>query len=166
MAERFEIVAAPEDKGARLDRFLSDRMGVTRSTVERLLSEGAVTVLGGDAVLLLGEDDVLEDLKVLEGVVAVHVVAGHDRVDDGDVGITLDQTVQGVQLAGNGQALLAVDGALVRIVGYVCLVAGNGAQGSGQKQAGQNDGKNPFHGNILFSDKVKSSAGLLVCATL
>ena len=50
MAERFEIVAAPEDKGARLDRFLSDRMGVTRSTVERLLSEGVVTVLGGDAV--------------------------------------------------------------------------------------------------------------------
>ena len=50
MAERFEIVATPEDKGTRLDRFLSDRMGVTRSAVERLLSEGAVTVLGGDAV--------------------------------------------------------------------------------------------------------------------
>ncbi len=50
MAERFEVTVPAEQKGERLDRFLSAQMDVTRSAVERLLSEGAVSVLGGDAV--------------------------------------------------------------------------------------------------------------------
>ena len=50
MAERVEITVAPEQKGDRLDRFLSVQMDVTRSAVERLLSEGAICVTGGEAV--------------------------------------------------------------------------------------------------------------------
>ncbi len=50
MAERFEMAVSPQCKGERLDRFLTEQMGVTRSAVERLLTEGAVTVVGGDAV--------------------------------------------------------------------------------------------------------------------
>ena len=50
MAERIEITVAPEHKGDRLDRFLSVQMDVTRSAVERLLSEGAICVTGGEAV--------------------------------------------------------------------------------------------------------------------
>ena len=49
MAERFEIIAPPEMAGARLDRFLADHLDVTRSAVERLLEEGAITVIGGQA---------------------------------------------------------------------------------------------------------------------
>lgn len=50
MAERFEITVSSQHKGERLDRYLSEQMCVTRSAVERLLSQAAVTVLGGDAV--------------------------------------------------------------------------------------------------------------------
>jgi 23S rRNA pseudouridine1911/1915/1917 synthase len=50
MAERVEIVVSPEYKGERLDRFLSAQMDVTRSAVERLLTEGAISVVGGEAV--------------------------------------------------------------------------------------------------------------------
>lgn len=50
MARHLEITAAAEDKGTRLDKFLSECFDLTRSAVERLLEEGAVTVAGGSAV--------------------------------------------------------------------------------------------------------------------
>ena len=49
MAERFELAVSADDAGQRLDRFLAERLSVTRSTVERLLEEGAVTIVGGTA---------------------------------------------------------------------------------------------------------------------
>ena len=49
MAQRFEITAAAEDRGTRLDKLLSERLELTRSAIERLLEEGAVTVIGGSA---------------------------------------------------------------------------------------------------------------------
>ena len=48
MAERFSLTATVQDKGLRLDKYLSDHLDVTRSAVERLLEEGAVTVAGGE----------------------------------------------------------------------------------------------------------------------
>ena len=50
MAQKLEISAMAEDKGTRLDKFLSERFDLTRSAIERLLEEGAVTVSGGSAV--------------------------------------------------------------------------------------------------------------------
>ncbi|MBQ8357022.1 MAG: RluA family pseudouridine synthase [Clostridia bacterium] len=50
MAQRFETVVPPERRSERLDRFLAEAMDVTRSAIERLLEEGAVTVTGGQAV--------------------------------------------------------------------------------------------------------------------
>ncbi|MBQ8341744.1 MAG: RluA family pseudouridine synthase [Clostridia bacterium] len=49
MAQCFEITVTAEDKGARLDKFLSEHLDLTRSAVERLLEEGAVTLTGGAA---------------------------------------------------------------------------------------------------------------------
>ncbi len=49
MAQRLELVATVEDRGLRLDKLLSERMELTRSAVERLLEEGAITVTGGSA---------------------------------------------------------------------------------------------------------------------
>ena len=50
MAERFEMTVDVAHSGERLDRFLADALSVTRSAVERLLDEGAVCVMGGNAV--------------------------------------------------------------------------------------------------------------------
>ena len=50
MAEKIEVIVPMEFKGDRLDRFLSAQMDVTRSAAERLILEGAVAVVGGDAV--------------------------------------------------------------------------------------------------------------------
>jgi 23S rRNA pseudouridine1911/1915/1917 synthase len=50
MAQKLEISAMAEDKGTRLDKFLSERFALTRSAIERLLEEGAITVSGGSAV--------------------------------------------------------------------------------------------------------------------
>lgn len=50
MADRFETVVPDACRGTRLDRFLAEQMDVTRSAAERLLSDGAVTVIGGEAV--------------------------------------------------------------------------------------------------------------------
>ncbi len=47
MAQRFEIVVDASFGGNRLDKFLSEQLDLTRSAVERLLDEGAVTVTGG-----------------------------------------------------------------------------------------------------------------------
>ena len=49
MAEQFRFSVAAEEKGERLDRYLSDRLQVTRSAVERLLEEGAVMLSPGQA---------------------------------------------------------------------------------------------------------------------
>ena len=54
MAELQRAVATPEDAGKRLDSFLAETFGVTRSAAERLLSEGRVVVEGGDAYLCNG----------------------------------------------------------------------------------------------------------------
>lgn len=50
MAQRLEIAATVADKGTRLDKFLSERLELTRSAIERLLEDGAITVTNGDAV--------------------------------------------------------------------------------------------------------------------
>ena len=49
MARILEITAATEDRGTRLDKFLSEHLELTRSAIERLLEEGAVTITGGSA---------------------------------------------------------------------------------------------------------------------
>ena len=49
MAQIFEATVTDEAVGLRLDRFLSERFDLTRSAAERLLSEGAVAVCGGQA---------------------------------------------------------------------------------------------------------------------
>ncbi|MBE6702565.1 MAG: RluA family pseudouridine synthase [Ruminococcaceae bacterium] len=50
MAERYSFSVEAEHRGERLDRFLADRLAVTRSAVERLLEEGAVALSLGQAV--------------------------------------------------------------------------------------------------------------------
>lgn len=49
MAELLECTVAPADAGKRLDSFLSAAFSLSRSAAERLLSEGRVTVVGGEA---------------------------------------------------------------------------------------------------------------------
>ena len=49
MADVFVFSVTEADKSERLDRFLSARLEVTRSAVERLLEEGAVTLSPGQA---------------------------------------------------------------------------------------------------------------------
>ena len=50
MAEVLVFHAAADRKGERLDRFLTEQLDMTRSAVERLLEEGAVTLSAGQAV--------------------------------------------------------------------------------------------------------------------
>ena len=46
-SQRFEIAAGAEDKGARLDRFLADRIAeLSRTRLKALILEGAVEVSG------------------------------------------------------------------------------------------------------------------------
>ena len=49
MAEIFEAVATEKDSGTRLDAYLATAFDITRSAAERLIAEGRVCVLGGEA---------------------------------------------------------------------------------------------------------------------
>ena len=49
MAEEKQILAEAREQGKRLDAFLAAQFDISRSTAERLLSLGLVTVLGGKA---------------------------------------------------------------------------------------------------------------------
>lgn len=46
IAENLELIGSEEDAGSRLDVFLADRIGQTRSQVKRLLADGLIAVNG------------------------------------------------------------------------------------------------------------------------
>ena len=49
MEQMRKLTVAPEDAGARLDRFLAENFAISRSAIERMLEDGEITVNGGTA---------------------------------------------------------------------------------------------------------------------
>lgn len=64
--EKLTICASPEDKGQRLDQFLTKKLGIARAQVVRLIKENEISALGGKPVKpsysILGHEQYLANL--------------------------------------------------------------------------------------------------------
>jgi len=105
-----------------------------------LAHESLAGLLGGDTVLLLGQDHIGQNLIVLEGVHAVHVVAGHDAIHNADVNRAGLQLNENVGLCGKSVVLLTD-------LQILFSARGHDEQGTHQHDENQCERKNFFHNN-------------------
>ena len=69
--------------------------------------ESSIALLCSDTVLFFCKNNAGKNLIILEGVNTVHIVTCHNRVDNSDIGISLNETVKSIELRTNREKFFA-----------------------------------------------------------